>query len=139
MKCKLYTAVISAAILIKLHTGCRQLLEGANDPGFITTDFEPVEEIVVSSPVNGDIYEPEESKQIMWFSSLSSISNFDIYLYRKSVLKRTITLNLVNQGSYTWHIPTVIDNSINYTVKVVNSNNPEEFNSSGRFAILNNN
>ena len=75
----------------------------------------------------------------MWFSSLSSISNIDIYLYRKSVLKRTITLNLVNQGSYTWHIPNVIDNSINYTVKVVNSNNPEEFNSSGRFTILNNN
>jgi len=139
MKCKLYTVVISAEILIALHTGCRQLLEGANDPGFITTDFEPVEEIVVSSPVNGDIYEPEESMQIMWFSSLSSISNIDTYLYRKSVLKRTITLNLVNQGSYTWHIPTVIDNSINYTVKVVNSNNPEEFNSSGRFAILNNN
>ena len=48
MHCKLYNFVISAAILISLITGCRQLLEGANDPGFITTDLEPVEKIIVT-------------------------------------------------------------------------------------------
>ncbi|MFB3057785.1 MAG: hypothetical protein ACE1ZQ_11585 [Ignavibacteriaceae bacterium] len=46
MKCKLYTVVISAAILIALHTGCRQLLEGANDPGFITTDFDLLKKLL---------------------------------------------------------------------------------------------
>ena len=136
---KLKKVVISAAILISLFTGCRQLLGGANDPGFITTNFEPIEKIVVSSPVKGEIYEPGESIQIKWFSSFSTISNIDIYLYRKSALKKTITHNLVNQRSYTWRIPDAIDNSVHYSLKVINSNNPEEFSFSGRFGILNNN
>ena len=139
MHCNLYNFVISAAILISLITGCRQLIEGSNDPGFITTDLEPTEKIVVSSPVKGDIYEPGESVQINWVTSISSISYINIYLYRKSVLKKTIAKGLVNQGSYTWHIPHVIDNSNHYTLKVVNSNNPEVFNYSGQFGILNNN
>jgi hypothetical protein len=139
MNCKNYSFIISGAIIISLLTGCRQLLEGPNDPGFIQTDLEPVEKIVVSSPVKGDIYEPGESVQINWITSNSSISYIDIYLYRKSVLKRTLANSLVNQGSYTWHIPHVIDYSNHYTVKIVNSNNPEVFNYSGQFGILKNN
>jgi hypothetical protein len=139
MHCKLYNFIISAAILISLITGCRQFIEGSNDPGFIQTDLEPVEKIVVSSPVKGDIYEPGESVQINWITSTSSISYIDIYLYRKSDLKRTIANSFVNQGSYTWHIPHVIDNSNHYTLKVVNSSNPEVFNYSGQFGILKNN
>ena len=139
MNSKHYSFIISGAIKISLLTGCRQLLEGSNDPGFIQTDLEPVEKIVVSSPVKGDIYKPGESVQISWITSTSSISYIDIYLYRKSVLKRTIANSLVNEGSYTWHIPHVIDYSNHYTVKVVNSNNPEVFNYSRQFGILINN
>ena len=139
MNSKHYSFIISGAIIISLLTGCRQLLEGSNDPGFIQTDLEPVEKIVVSSPVKGDIYEPGESEQINWITSNSSISYIDIYLYRKSVLKRTLANSHVNQGSYTWHIPHEIDYSNHYTVKVVNSNNPEVFNYSGQFGILKNN
>jgi hypothetical protein len=138
MHCKLYIFIISGAIIISLLTGCRHLVEGENDAGFITTDLEPGEKIIVSSPVKGDVYEPGESVQINWVTSFSSISHINIYLYRKSVLQRTIAHNLVNQGSYTWHIPNLIDNSIHYTVKVVNSNNPEVFNYSGRFGIVKN-
>jgi len=138
MICKKYI-IISGVIIITLFTGCRQLLEGEKDPGFITTDIEPGEKIVVSSPVNGDIYEPGESAQISWVTSFSSISHVNIYLYRKSILKRTIVHNQFNQGSYTWHIPNVIDNSLHYTVKVEDYNNPEVFKYSGRFGIVNNN
>jgi hypothetical protein len=139
MNCKNYSFIISGAIIISLLTACRQLLEGPNDPGFIQTDLDPVEKIVVSSPVKGDIYEPGEAVQIKWVTSNSSISYIDIYLYRKSILKRTIANSIVNEGSYTWHIPHVIDYSNHYTVKVVNSNNPEVFNYSGQFGILKNN
>ena len=139
MNSKHYSFIISGAIIISLLTGCRQLLEGPNDPGFIQTDLEPVEKIVVSSPVKGDIYEPGESVQINWVNSISSISYISIYLYRKSILKRTIANSLVNQERYTWHIPHEIDYSNHYTVKVVNSNNPEVFNYSGQFGILKNN
>ena len=139
MKCKQYSFIISVAIIFSLLMGCRQLLEGPNDPGFIQTDLDPVERIVVNSPVKGDIYKPGEIVQINWVTSNSSISYISIYLYRKSILKRTIANSLVNQGSYTWHIPHVIDYSNHYTVKVVNSNNPEVFNYSGQFGILKNN
>ena len=139
MNCKQYILIISGVILISALTGCRQLLEGPNDPGFIQTDLDPVEKIVASSPVKGDIYEPGEAVQIKWITSNSSISYIDKYLYRKSVLKRAIANSFVNQGSYTWHIHHVIDYSNHYTVKIVNSNNPEVFNYSGQFGILKNN
>ena len=139
MNCKHNSFIISVAVIILLLTGCRQLLEGQNDPGFIQTDLGPVEKIVVTSPVKGKIYSPGELVQINWVTSNSSISYISIYLYRKSVLKRTIANSLVNQGSYTWQIPHVIDYSNHYTVKVVNSYNPEVFNYSGQFGILQNN
>ncbi|MCH7963030.1 MAG: GPI anchored serine-threonine rich family protein [Bacteroidetes bacterium] len=139
MKCKLYNVVISALIFIALFTGCRQLLEGANDPGIITTDFEPVEKIIVTSPVRGDIYAPGDLIEIKWLTSFSSVSKLNIFLYRKSVLQRTIIKATQNTGSYFWQIPDTIDNSVHYSIKVVSSNNPEEFNSSGSFGILNNN
>ena len=139
MKCKLYKVVISASILFSLFTGCRQLLGGANDPGFITTDFEPVEKFIVISPVRGDIYAPGDMIEIMWLTSFSSVSKINVLLYRKSALQRTIIEDHQNVGNYFWQIPDAIDNSIHYSIKVVNSNNPEEFNSSGRVGIINKN
>ncbi len=139
MHCKLYNFVISAAILISLITGCRQLLEGANDPGFITTDLEHVEKIIVTSPARGVFYAPGDFIEIKWLTSFSTVSKLNILLYRKSVLQRTIIADTRNAGSYFWRIPDVIDNSVHYIIKVVNSNNPEVFNYSGQFGILNNN
>jgi len=139
MHCKLYIFVISAAILISLFTGCRQLFGGANDPGFITTNFEYVEKIIVTSPARGDFYAPGDLIEIKWLTSFSSISSLNIHLYRKSLLQRTIIEDTQNASSYFWRIPDVIDNSVHYIIKVVDSNNPEVFNSSGRFTILNNN
>ena len=138
MNCKQYILIISGAIIISLLTGCRQLLEGANNPGFITTDFDYVEKILVSSPARGDFYAPGDLIEIKWLTSFSSVSRLNILLYRKSLLKRTIIENTQNTGSYFWRIPDVIDNSVHYAIKVVNGNNPEVFNYSGQFGILNN-
>jgi hypothetical protein len=139
MHCKLYNIVISAAILISLFTGCRQLFGGANDSGIITTDFEYVEKIIVTSPARGDFYAPGDLIEIKWLTSFSSVSYVDILLYRKSTLQRIIIENTQNLGSYSWRIPNVIDNSVHYNFKIVDSNNPEVFNYSGQFGILNNN
>ena len=98
MHCKLYNFVIFGAILISLLTGCRQLLEGTNNPGFITTDLEPVEKILVTSPSRGDFYAPGDLIEIKWLTSFSSISNVNILLYRKSALQRTIIADTRNAG-----------------------------------------
>jgi Kre9/KNH-like N-terminal Ig-like domain len=115
------------------------LLVGTNDPGYITTDFEPTEKIIVSSPAKGEFYEPGELVQIKWLTSFSTIPKINIYLYRKSVQQRVIIQNLSNNGSYNWRIPDEIDNSIHYTVKIVNSIDEKEFNFSGRFGIIKSN
>jgi hypothetical protein len=138
MNCKLYNFIIFGAIFILLLTGCRQLLEGTNDPGFITTDLEPVEKIIVTSPARGDFYAPGDTLEIKWLTSFSSVNKINIFLYRKSNLQRTIIENTQNAGSYLWRIPGAIDNSVHYIIKVVNSNNPEVFNFSGQFGIKNN-
>jgi len=139
MHCNLYNFVISAAILISLFTGCRQLFGGADDPGFITTDFEYVEKIIVTSPARGDFYAPGDKIEIKWLTSFSTVSKVNIFLYRKSLLQRTIIEDTQNAGSYFWRIPDVIDNSVHYIIKVVDSNNPEVFSYSGSFGVLNNN
>ena len=139
MHCKLYNFVISAAILISLITGCRQFIEGSNDPGVIAPDIEHVEKIIVTSPERGDFYAPGDLIEIKWLTSFSSVRKLKILLYRKSSLQRTIIENIQNTGSYFWRIPDVIDNSVHYIIKVVNSNNPEVFNYSGQFGILKNN
>jgi len=139
MNCKNHSFIISVAIIILLLTGCRQLLGGATDPGFITTNYEYVEKIIVTSPARGDFYAPGDLIEIKWLTSFSTVSNVNILLYRKSALQRTIANSIVNQGSYTWHIPYMINNSVHYNFKVVDSNNPEVFNYSESFGILNNN
>ncbi len=139
MHCKLYNFVISAAILITLLTGCRQLLGEANDPGIIASDIELVEKIKVTLPARGEIYAPGDLIEIKWLTSFSSVSKLKILLYKKSALQRTIIKDTQNLGSYFWRIPDVIDNSVHYNFKVVDSNNPEVFNYSGQFGILNNN
>ena len=139
MNCKQYICIISGAIIISLCTGCRQLFGGATDPGFTTTEYEYVEKIIVTSPVRGDFYAPGDLIEINWLTSFSTVTNVSIFLYKKSALQRTIANNISNQGSYTWHIPYMIDNSVHYNFKVVDSNNPEVFNYSESFGILNSN
>ncbi len=134
-----YIFIISGAIIILLLTGCRQLLGGANDPGFITADFEYVERITVTSPSRGDFYAPGDLIEIKWLTSFSSFNKLNILLYKKSTLQRTIIENTQNTGSYFWRIPGVIDNSVHYLIKVVNSKNPGVFNYSGQFGIFSNN
>ena len=139
MHCKLHNFVISASILISLITGCRQFIEGSNDPGFIAPDIELVEKIIVTSPARGDFYAPGDLIEINWLTSFSTVSKVKILLYRKSALQRTIISDTQNSGSYFWRIPDVIDNSVHYIIKIVYSNKPEVFNYSGQFGILNNN
>jgi hypothetical protein len=139
MHYKLYNFIIYAAILFSLITGCRQFIEGSNDPGVIASDIEHVEKIIVTAPERGDFYAPGDLIEIKWLTSFSSVSKLKILLYRKSSLQRTIIENIQNTGSYFWRIPGVIDNSVHYIIKVVNSNNLEVFNYSGQFGILNNN
>ena len=134
-----YIFIISGAIIISLLTGCRQILEGTTDPGLITPDLERVEKIIVTSPARGDFYAPGDVIEIKWLTSFSSAKKINILLYRKSNLKRTIIESTQNAGSYFWRIPDAIDNSVHYLIKVINNNNPEVFNYSGQFGILNNN
>jgi len=64
MHCKQYNFIISGAIIISMLTGCRQLLGGANDTGYITTIVDYEEKIIVTSPARGDFYAPGDFIEI---------------------------------------------------------------------------
>jgi hypothetical protein len=135
MNYNFFKFLIVAFIIVIIITGCREAHTGSSDPNFIAHELDFNEKIRINLPARGDIYVPGESLEIKWISS-SSLVKVDIFLYRKSDLKRTIVQNYVNSGSYIWQIPGNIDNSNNYFVKAVNSSNNEEFNFSGIFGII---
>ncbi len=135
MKKKFYKSLFAAIVIIMIIPGCRETPNESTGPNIITPNYEPFENIIVSSPAKGEIYHPGESIEIKWLAD-STLSTVDIFLFRKSDLKRTITLNYKNRGIYNWHIPDNIDYSTRYKIKVLNSSNSIDYNFSGRFEIL---
>jgi hypothetical protein len=135
MKKKFYNSLFAAIVIILIIPGCRETLNESTGTNIIIPNYEPIENIIVSSPEDGDIYHPGGSVTIKWLSD-STLSKVDIFLFRKSELKRTITLNYENNGIYRWHIPDNIDYSTRYKIKVLNSSSSIDYNFSGRFEIL---
>ena len=118
---------------IILLGGCR-LLTGDN------TEPQPVVEpvysntFIITSPKDASFWKPGEMMEIKWITS-GSVEKVDIQLYRKSAFKKELGNNLRNNGSFRWNIPNDIDHSLHYHIKIINYNNPNEYELSDRFAI----
>ena len=51
------------------------------------------------------------------------------------MLKQTLIINQDNFGTFDWRIPSDLDNSIHYSIKVVNSSRETNYGQSGSFSI----
>ena len=51
------------------------------------------------------------------------------------MVKQTLTSNYDNRGTFGWRIPGEFDNSIHYSIKVVNSSRETNYGQSGSFSI----
>jgi len=123
-------------ILFFFYTGCRDLINEASDLEITIVDPEPVESINILAPVKDAKFEPGDLIKVRWLSS-ESLSKVDIFLLRKNILKQTLASNYDNTETFGWRIPLDFDNSIHYSIKVVNSSRKTNYGKSGSFIIKN--
>ncbi len=117
------------------------LVKGCNIDGVEVADIPEIEiettsiaAIDVISPTSADRWKKGESYLIRW-SSPSGIKTVRIELYRKTALQRVIINDIENRNEYWWNIPDEIATSLNYSIKVVNTANENQFGFSQRFTI----
>jgi len=114
--------------------GCRLLINDYPEP---ETVVEPVylNTFTITSPAYSSFWKPGALLKIKWITT-GSVEKVDIQLYRKTTLLRDLIINLMNNGIFIWNIPGDIDHSVHYHIKIINHNNPDEYELSDRFAIL---
>ena len=115
--------------------GCRQIFGDRTEPETIIGTSLENSTILVTSPLFASIWKPGESLKIRWIAT--SIRKIDIQLFRKNNYQFTIIENIENTGSFDWLIPTDINISNHYKVKIINHSNPEVYKLSDRFGIQN--
>ena len=113
--------------------GCR-LLTGYNTEPETVVEPVYINAFIITSPEKSSFWKPGDMMEIKWITS-GSIDKVDIQLYRKSTFIRDLKYNLMNNGSFKWYIPNEIDYSLHYHIKIINHNNPDEYELSDRFAI----
>lgn len=123
----------SLLIFSVLLSGCRQIFGDREQPESIVLAPTEASNIIVTSPTQGTIHNPGDTLSVKWIAP--TIKKIDIQLYRKSEYKFTITEDLENIGRFDWIVPFEIPLSNHYLVKVVNHNNSDTYQFSGRFGI----
>jgi len=130
-------AIISFTIISLIYSiilyGCRQIFGDGDQPESIVQAPVESSKIIVTAPIQGSIWKPGDVIRIKW--SAPSINIIDIKLYRKSSYQFTIQENIENTGTFDWSIPVNINLSNHYLVKIINHNNQDTYQFSGRFAI----
>lgn len=91
--------------------------------------------ITVVSPSFADEFRRGSEINIAW-SSFGTINKVDIELFKKSQQIRIIKSSSDNTGQLKWMIPSDIPNSVQYSLRISNSENKSEFAISDRFAVI---
>lgn len=85
--------------------------------------FEIIEgTITVTSPSITDSWETETSHSITW-TSTGSITDVKIELFKNNIFELEIVSSTPNDGSFPWIIPSGLDNSTQYQVKITDVSN----------------
>lgn len=114
---------------------CRDIFGDREQP--ISIVQPPIEgsNISVVAPSYGSVWNPGDTILIKWLAP--TIKQIDIYLFRKTEYKFRISDNIKNNGYFYWIVPSDINSSVHYRIKISNHNNAETYSFSGQFAILN--
>jgi hypothetical protein len=134
MKHKFYNFLV-LSIIFFFYAGCRESVNEA--PEIEITIKDPpvtIENINIIAPVKDAIFEPGELIKVRWLSS-ETLANVDVFLLRKNIVQQTLISNHDNRGTFGWRIPEEFDNSIHYSIKVVNSSRETNYGQSRSFSI----
>ena len=116
-----------------LPGGCRLLTGDDSVPeSVVQPDY--LNAFIITSPKRASFWKPGDRLEIKWITS-GSVEKVNIQLYRKTTLIKDLKDNLNNDGSFIWYIPNDINHSLHYHIKIINHNNPDEYELSDRFAI----
>ncbi len=129
----LYKALIFFLFASINFIGCRQIFGDRTETESIVQAPVDGTNILVLEPVQGKIWNPGDTIPIKW--TAPTIREIDIQLYRKTEFKFIIAEKLDNYGKFDWIVPLSISLSNHYIVKIMNHNNNDVFELSGRFGI----
>lgn len=118
-------------ILCLSFSGCRKedsVVESEFTYNYLKQDFE------ILSPKSGDLWFIGNNYEIKWISSSHS-KNVSIELYRKNTMKKIISSNTENDGSYIYFVPNDLPGSNLYKIKITNLERTSEFVFSDYFSI----
>ena len=93
-----------------------------------------IDSLTVTYPDSLTAWEMGTSHAITWFST-GSITNVKIELYKDDVFELEIIASTSNDGSYTWTIPTDLEDGIDYQIRISDVSNPTTYDDSPNFAI----
>ncbi len=133
MKNKFYNFLV-LSIIFFFYAGCRESVNEAPELGITIKDPETIENINILAPVKDAVFEPGDLIKVRWLSS-ESLSKVDVFLLRKNMEQQALVSNHRNSGTFGWRIPEEFDNSIHYSIKVVNSSRKTNYGQSGSFSI----
>jgi hypothetical protein len=90
--------------------------------------------ILITSPDNLSSWEIGSSHYIYW-ESTEYISTINIELYKEGAFDSTIVLDVSNNESYFWTLPSGLDDSANYQIKITNASDSSIYDFSDNFGI----
>ncbi|MHA1109691.1 MAG: BspA family leucine-rich repeat surface protein [Promethearchaeota archaeon] len=88
----------------------------------------------IENPRDGFIWETGTSYDITW-TSTGIISSVNLELYKNGEYVQTIISGTENDGTYTWMIPSSLEDSRQYQIKIVDASNDTVYDFSGEFQI----
>ncbi|MFW9969017.1 MAG: Ser-Thr-rich GPI-anchored membrane family protein [Candidatus Odinarchaeota archaeon] len=94
----------------------------------------PSKTLNITTPSVINSWETKETYQITW-TSTGNLTNVKIELFKNSMLELEIVSNTPNDGSYSWIIPTSLENSTKYQIKITDLLNSSVYDYSDLFEI----
>jgi hypothetical protein len=125
-----YALLICSAILLY---SCRETVNLSN-PEEDPEGLSPRSKIYVTSPAQYELWRQSTINNILWTSTAEQ-GNVMIELLKKGRVKLIIANSTENDGNYRWNIPSSIENSNMYYIRITFLENPSLTFESEEFSI----
>jgi len=129
------TAGYTCGLNLGVDTDYYNSYQGLND---LTDDFSILftyQQLTVTTPDSTSSWEISTTQSITW-TSIGSISDVKIELYKGGVFVMEITPSTPNDGEFSWTIPSSLADSTLYHIKIIDAANPATDDYSDYFEIF---
>jgi len=118
----------SSSYEVKITSTSNSSVNDQSNNYFTIEEEPPADYITVTSPNGGETWEMGSSHNITWNDNISS--NVKIDLYKSGTYNREIEDSTPSDGTYSWSIPTDIDESSSYKVNITSTSNSSVYDDS---------